>query len=101
MKILHITNKKAWRLWLARHHKTEDKAAVVAHKKHTGKPAPTHRELIEEAICFGWIDTIIKRVDSEKYRQCFVKRNKNGRWSNNTLRYAKQMITQGKMHPQG
>ncbi|HLC74343.1 MAG TPA: hypothetical protein VJH88_00635 [Candidatus Nanoarchaeia archaeon] len=41
------------------------KKSVVLHKRHTGKPAPTHRELLEEAICFGWIDTTIKRIDDD------------------------------------
>ena len=70
---------------------------MVLHKKHTGKPAPTHRELIEEAICFGWIDTTIKRIDDDRFLRNFSRRSKNSKWSDNTLRYAKQLAKQGKM----
>src|SRR3989344_6503177 len=48
-------------------------------------------------ICFGWIDTIIKKIDNDTYSRCFVKRNKNSRWSNNTLSYAKQLVKEKKM----
>ena len=101
MKTLYITNRKVWRSWLAKYHKKEDKAAVVVHKRHTGKSAPTHRELIEDAICFGWIDTTIKRLDEDRFMRRFSKRKKNSKWSDNTLMYAKQLIQEGKMTDEG
>ena len=54
-----------------------------------------------EAICFGWIDTTVKRVDEERYGTHFVKRGKNARWSTNTLSYAEELIRQNKMTKQG
>ena len=56
-----------------------------------------NKEAMQEAICFGWIDTIVKRIDDEKYQQTFAKRNKNSKWSKNTLSYAEEMIEKGKM----
>jgi uncharacterized protein YdeI (YjbR/CyaY-like superfamily) len=89
------------RKWLKKHHIHEKKVCVVIYKKHTGKPSPSHRELMEEAICFGWIDTTIKRLDNEKYMRYFCKRNKKSTWSDNTLIYAKDLVKSGKMVKEG
>jgi uncharacterized protein YdeI (YjbR/CyaY-like superfamily) len=93
--------KEDFRKWLRKNHKKEHKAAVLLHKRHTGRPAPTHRELIEEAICYGWIDTTIKRVDENTFIRHFSKRTKNSTWSDNTLSYARDLIEKGRMQEQG
>ena len=94
-------NKEDFRKWLKKNHKKETKVAVILHKRHTGKGAPTHREMIEEALCFGWIDTTIKRLDHETFLRNFSRRNINSKWSDNTLSYAKRLIKEGKMSPEG
>ncbi len=94
-------NRKDFRKWLKKNHKKESRVVVILHKRHTGKSAPTHRELIEEAICFGWIDTTIKRLDDNTFLRNFTRRTTNSRWSNNTLRYAKQLIKEEKMTSEG
>lgn len=103
MKVPTITafNRKDFRKWLAKNHKKEKRVAVVLHKKHTGKSAPSHRELIEEAICFGWIDTTLKRLDDDTFLRNFAKRTPASTWSDNTLRYAKDLIGRKKMSPEG
>lgn len=101
IQTITIYSRNDFRRWLKKHHKKENRVAVVVHKKHTGKPAPTHRELIEEAICFGWIDTTLKRLDEDTYVRNFTKRNNNSRWSDNTQKYAKDLIKLGKMTEQG
>ncbi|MBX4210762.1 YdeI/OmpD-associated family protein [Candidatus Parcubacteria bacterium] len=90
-----------FRNWLKINHKKENKVAVIVHKRHTGKNAPTHRELIEEAICYGWIDTTIKRIDHDTFLRHFSKRNAKSKWSDNTLKYAKELIREKKMTPEG
>ena len=99
--IITVFTKEDFHKWLRESHKKEDRVAVIVHKKHTGKSAPTHRELIEEAICYGWIDTTIKRLDEDRFIRHFSKRTKNSSWSKNTLGYAKQLIKEGRMHEQG
>ncbi len=101
IKTITAFDRNDFRKWLKKNHDKEKKVAVILHKRHTGKPAPTHRELLEEAICFGWIDTILKRIDEHTYVRNFVKRNENGNWSENTLSYAKQLIKEGKMTKNG
>ena len=100
-KQIIVKTRKQWRNWLLRNHKKEKKVGLISYKKHTGVPSISHRESIEEAICFGWIDTTMKRVDDEKYMRCFVKRGSNASWSKNTLRYARKMINEGLMTSQG
>ena len=103
MEIPRITiyKKEDFRKWLQKYHNKESKVAVVLHKRHTGKSAPSHRELMEEAICFGWIDTTIKRIDEDTFLRHFSKRTTNSTWSNNTISYAKRLIKEGKMAVQG
>ncbi|MDO8642737.1 MAG: YdeI/OmpD-associated family protein [Candidatus Woesearchaeota archaeon] len=97
----HPSTRKDWRNWLKKNHTTETKVYLIKYKKHTGKPTVTNKEALEEAICFGWIDTTVKRLDDERYQQCFVRRNSNSRWSRNTQRYAREMIEQRKMTKAG
>ncbi len=92
-----VYNREDFRKWLAKNHDKVTKVAVVMHKRHTGKPAPTHHELIEEAICFGWIDTTIKRLDEHTFMRNFSRRNENSKWSDNTLSYARSLIRRGLM----
>ena len=66
VKQIYFPTRDAWRNWLKKNHLSKRKIAVIVYKKHTGKPSPNHKELMEEAICFGWIDTTIKRFDHEK-----------------------------------
>jgi uncharacterized protein YdeI (YjbR/CyaY-like superfamily) len=87
--------------WLMKNHDKEKKVSVILYKRHTGKPAPTHRELMEEAICFGWIDTTIKRLNKDTYIRRFARRNDKSKWSDNTLSYAKELIKNGKMTEHG
>jgi uncharacterized protein YdeI (YjbR/CyaY-like superfamily) len=101
MKTVNVFSRNDFRKWLEKNHEKESRVSVILYKKHTGKKAPSHREMVEEAICFGWIDTTIKRLDGDRYYRNFTKRTKNSSWSSNTLRYAKEMIRQKKMTPGG
>lgn len=93
--------RKVWRAWLQKNYNKEKKVHLISYKKHTGKPALTHRESMEEAICFGWIDTTLKRLDEDRFQRTFVKRTSKGKWSKNTLSYAEQLIKEKKMTKAG
>jgi uncharacterized protein YdeI (YjbR/CyaY-like superfamily) len=101
MQTITVKSIKDFHNWLKKYHEKESRVSLVLHKKHTKTPSPSHRELMEEAICFGWIDTTIKRLDKDRYIRNFSKRNKNSRWSDNTLSYARDLIKQKRMSPQG
>ncbi len=101
VKNIYFNNRNEWRKWLEKNHKKEKKINLIKYKKHTGKPSLSHKESMEEAICSGWIDTTVKKLDEDRYRRTFVRRSKNSRWSSATLGYAKQLIKEGKMSPEG
>ena len=100
-KQFYPPTRQAWRKWLEKNHLKESRIAVIRYKKHTGKNSPSHQELMHEAICFGWIDTTIKRLDDGKYTIRFAKRTDKSKWSDNTLKYGKQLLKEGKMSPLG
>lgn len=101
MKQINIFTREDFRNWLEKYHNSEKKVAIRIHKKHTGKPSPSHREQIEEAICFGWIDTVLKRVDEDTYLRMFTQRTEKSNWSKNTQGYAKNLMKQGLMSERG
>jgi uncharacterized protein YdeI (YjbR/CyaY-like superfamily) len=90
-------DKEDWANWLKENHIKEEKVTLIKYKKHTGKPMINNKDAMTEAIRFGWIDTTVHRIDEDKYAQTFVKRNKNSKWSENTLSYGKELITKGLM----
>ncbi len=98
---VHIFSKEDFRKWLGKNHNKEKIVELVIHKKHTGKSSPSHRELMDEAICYGWIDTIIKRVDEDKFIRTFQRRSEKSSWSVNTLSYARKLIKEKRMTPHG
>ena len=101
METITVFSRKEFRDWLKKNHKKESKVIIILHKKHMGKKTFSHREQIEEAICFGWIDTTVKRVDEDTYSRSFTKRTKNSRWRYNTLSYEKELEKKGLMSEQG
>jgi uncharacterized protein YdeI (YjbR/CyaY-like superfamily) len=100
-KFIDIFYLKDFTKWLQKNHDKEKKIGLVLHKKHTGKPTVSHLDLMKEAICFGWIDTTIRRIDESKFIRFFNRRSKNSRWSYNTLGYGKQLIKEKRMTPHG
>lgn len=100
-KQLYVKNSKEWREWLEKNHLKETKIALIKYKKHTGRSSLTHQESMDQAICFGWIDTTIKRLDEDRYIRRFARRTDKSRWSTATLSYAKRLIKEGKMTPEG
>jgi uncharacterized protein YdeI (YjbR/CyaY-like superfamily) len=101
VKAFYPKNREEWRKWLEKNHLKEKKIGLVRYKKHTGKPSLTHMEAMHEAICFGWIDTTVNRIDDEKYLINFSRRNEKSKWSDNTISYGKSLLKDGKMSPFG
>jgi uncharacterized protein YdeI (YjbR/CyaY-like superfamily) len=101
MKTFYAKDLADWRRWLEKNHLKEDKVILIKNKKHTGKPLIHNMDSMKTAICFGWIDTTARRVDEDRYSVTYVKRNKNSRWSINTLSYGKELLKKGLMSPFG
>ncbi len=98
---LHVTDREAWRKWLLEHHASQGEAWLVFNKKHTGAQTLSYEEAVEEALCFGWIDSIARKIDDRKYMQKFTPRRKKSEWSEINKKRARKMIKQGKMAEAG
>ena len=64
---LHVMNREEWRAWLEQNHDKETQVWLVFYKAHTGQPRIRYNDAVEEALCFGWIDSNIQRIDDERY----------------------------------
>jgi uncharacterized protein YdeI (YjbR/CyaY-like superfamily) len=101
MQELHFKNRKEWRLWLSRNHSTENGIWMIFYKKATGKPTIDYEEAVEEALCFGWIDSTVKSVDEEKYLRKFTPRNNKSVWSALNKKRIGKVIREGRMTEAG
>lgn len=100
-KTLYVTNRAEWRAWLAKNGKTWREIWLVYYKKGSKKPRIPCEDAVEEAICFGWIDGKIKKIDEDRYVQRFSMRRPESRWSSLNIRRAEKMIAEGKMTESG
>jgi uncharacterized protein YdeI (YjbR/CyaY-like superfamily) len=94
---LHVTSREEWRRWLADHHRERKEIWLVFHKKASGKPSVSYDDAVEEAICYGWIDSQVKSIDEEKFARRFTPRRQGSNWSRYNEARALNMLRQGKM----
>lgn len=95
--LVHCKNREEWREWLSLNHDACFEVWLVYFKKHTGRPSITYRESVEEALCFGWIDGLKRRIDDERYAHRFTPRKAKSKWSPLNISLAEKLITEGKM----
>jgi len=98
---LLVRARAEWRAWLDKNHDTAKEIWLLRYRKHTGKATLPYDDAVEEALCFGWIDGIIKRIDDEKYVIRFSPRRRNSVWSDPNRKRVRRMITQKRMTPAG
>ena len=98
---LYVTNRDDWRAWLRKNYETKKEIWLIYYKKHTGKPSIPYDDSVEEALCFGWIDNIIKRIDDEKFVRKFTPRKAKSKWSEANKRRVRKMTEVGKMTEAG
>ncbi|OQX98632.1 MAG: hypothetical protein B6I20_10845 [Bacteroidetes bacterium 4572_117] len=96
-KTIYFKDRDSWRQWLAKNYSTVTGIWFVYYKKHTGKPSVSYTNSVEEALCYGWIDSIKKRVDDERYVHKFTQRKDKSKWSWTNKKLVKQLIENGKM----
>jgi uncharacterized protein YdeI (YjbR/CyaY-like superfamily) len=78
---LQVTSRRQWRAWLAKHHTSSPGVWLVRHKQHTGVTAMVYEDLVCEALCFGWVDSLIKRLDDDRYAIKVTPRKPTSKWS--------------------
>lgn len=98
---VYAKNRNQWRTWLQEHHSTSDEVWLIFYKTTSGKPSISYQEAVEEALCFGWIDSLKKSVDSTRYKQKFTPRKKGSIWSESNKKRVSRLIKDGLMEEPG
>jgi uncharacterized protein YdeI (YjbR/CyaY-like superfamily) len=101
MDELHFPSRASFRAWLSKNHSSSKGFWMVFYKAGTGKPQVRYDDAVEEALCYGWIDSIVKTVDGERYLRKFTPRTNAANWSPSNIERAKKMIAGGKMTKHG
>jgi uncharacterized protein YdeI (YjbR/CyaY-like superfamily) len=94
---LYVTNRKAWRAWLARNHAKAKEIWLIYYKKHSGRPRIPYNDAVEEALCYGWIDSTVKRVDDDRTAQRFSPRRPKSFLSETNKERVRRLIKAKKM----
>ena len=98
---IYLKTRQEWREWLEKNHANVNEIWLVHYKKSTGKPTISYGESLEEALCFGWIDSLVKKIDEERYAQKFTPRKKNSQWSDTNKSKVIRLVKEGKMSDAG
>jgi uncharacterized protein YdeI (YjbR/CyaY-like superfamily) len=98
-KILYLASRKKWRKWLETNWDKEKEIWLVFPKKSSGKPRMRYNDAVEEALCFGWIDSTVKALDEEKTIQRFLPRNPTSKYSQSNKERLKWLSSEKMLHP--
>lgn len=99
-KLLYLSERKKWRAWLKNNYRSKDDIWLAYAKKHTGKPRISYNDAVEEALCFGWIDSIVKTVDDMYFAQRFSVRKNTSQWSQPNIERLRLLVEQGQVMPE-
>lgn len=97
MKTLYVEDRSLWRAWLEANSQRATEVWLVYYKKGAGRPRVEYGDAVEEAICFGWIDSKIRKLDEARFAQLFTPRTPKSQWSRTNIDRARRMIREGKM----
>lgn len=101
MDLLEVKDRAAWRAWLRKYGRIRQDVWLVYYKKASGKLRIAYGDAVEEAICFGWIDGKVRRLDDNRFAQRFTPRRTGSRWSAINIGRARKMMRDKKMTPLG
>ncbi len=101
MKQLYCKTVEDWQTWLAQHHQEVAEIWLVFYKKDMGDQTLVYAQALDEALCYGWIDSLIKKIDEEKYARKFTPRKMVSKWSAINKKRVQELIAEGRMTPAG
>jgi uncharacterized protein YdeI (YjbR/CyaY-like superfamily) len=99
--MLDVRTRQQWRAWLMRRHASSSGVWLVLHKRHTGVQSIPREDIVREALCFGWIDSLVKRLDHERYAIKVTPRQPASKWSNVNRRRWEDLKAGGLLAPAG
>jgi uncharacterized protein YdeI (YjbR/CyaY-like superfamily) len=101
LKTIEARTLDEWRRWLAGHHGSESEVWLVFYKRHTLRESVAYSDALDEALCFGWIDSLVKRLDEARYARKFTPRKPDSRWSSVNRKRYEQLRASGRLKPAG
>ena len=100
-KTVYVTNREGFRSWLEKNGSSAEEIWLVIFKAASGVQTLTYEQAVEEAICFGWVDSQMKSIDAEKYARRFTPRKPNSNWTETNKERARKLIAEGRMTEAG
>lgn len=100
-KELELKSRAAWRRWLEKNHETAKEVTLVFARATTGAKTLPYADAVEEALCFGWIDGLVKGIDEERYSRRFTPRKPGSMWSDPNVERWNRLKREGKLAPAG
>lgn len=98
---IYVETRKEWRQWLEENHRSKQSVWLICNTRKSGSPAIHWSELVDEALCFGWIDSTRKSIDETRFKQLFSKRKPQGTWSRINKEKIQRLIAGGLMTQAG
>lgn len=98
---LHLDSRQEWRAWLTEYHQEKSEIWLVIYKSSSGRREFPLSHAVEEALCFGWIDSTLKPIDATRYALRFSPRRKKSHWADSNRERALRLLREGKMTPSG
>jgi uncharacterized protein YdeI (YjbR/CyaY-like superfamily) len=101
MNTLEVKDRAEWRAWLAANHDKEGEIWLVYYKVNTGVPGIEYGASVEEALCYGWVDSLIKKLDEKKYARKYTPRKESSAWSASNKKRIERLLEEGLMTEYG
>jgi len=98
---IYLATAAEWHVWLSEHHKQEKEAWLIYYRANSGQPSIAYEDSVEEAPCFGWIDSLIQKIDEERYARKFTPRVDTAKWSVSNKRRVAKLLREGRMTEAG
>ena len=99
--LLKLQERREWRTWLGKHHASSPGVWLVFHKGRTGIKSIRYEDSVREALCFGWVDSLIKRLDDARYARKFTPRKPSSKWSDSNRKRWAELMSAGLLTPAG
>jgi uncharacterized protein YdeI (YjbR/CyaY-like superfamily) len=101
LTLLEIRDRQQWRKWLDKNHAASPGVWLVFHKNHTGKKSIAYQDSLHEALCFGWVDSLVKRLDEDRFARKFTPRKPDSKWSDINRKHWAALKKAGLLAPAG
>jgi uncharacterized protein YdeI (YjbR/CyaY-like superfamily) len=100
-RTIYLKSRKKWHDWLEQNYEKEKEVWLIYYRKYTNVSSISYEDSLEEALCFGWVDSIIKRIDESKFARKFTPRTDTRKWSDKNIRKIRKLIEEGRITAAG